>query len=585
MNTTNSTHLLSEWHEENRVTAEQGREKLISRLQSEPIRGRMRPDGMPHRARTSRFLLGNHGTGALAAALFLIVALIAVLVLQTPQNSAMAGVVQVPDGGRLEAFEPDGRLIGPCPLKHTGVKASVVGPFVRVELAQHFENTYQQKIEAVYTFPMSHRGAVDRMKMTITDSQGGERVVIGEVKERSLARYIYEQAKASGYVASLLEQERPNIFTQSIANIEPGSSVLVEISYVEVLQARGGEYAFEFPTVVGPRYIPGVPTAAGRELPDGVEFQPGVILRGPAQISVVDIQNDAAAEAPAEDWTAGAVNVAMSNSISVKPPSWANNLGMLPVIAEFKATYANESMETGYLLEGGYGVINDRWFLWELPQGVTPGSGFSPNTDQVPDASKITPMPVKPPTRAGHDISINVTLDTGGIPITSFKAPLHEIEKSEDDGVVMVALKDQKTIPNRDFVLRWRLKDDKIEESTFTHVVNTNSDNLNILATDGGYLSMVLAHLLHEWKTTRFGHGNSFSCSTPPARCAASRSRRARRSLARRSRRCALATPSTSSPSQARRQSSGPNPSPQLKPTRLKRCASSTLFRVVVAPR
>ena len=412
--------LLSEWHNENRAAAERGRAAIMNRLHNDPTTTR---HGAQHLFRT-------HGTGLLAAALFVAVVLIGVLALPSRQNLAIAQVIQVPDGGKLEAFDPDGRFVGPCPLQHTAVDANISGPFVRVNLTQDFQNNYQQKIEAVYTFPMSHRGAVDHMKMTIIDPDGGERVVIGEVKERSLARYIYEQAKASGYVASLLEQERPNIFTQSIANIEPGARILVEISYVEVLAATDGEYAFEFPTVVGPRYIPGSLTSPGRPLPEGAEFQPGVILRGPANLTVLKETNEAAAEAPLEEWSAGAVNAALANSISVKPPEWANNLGMLPVTTEFKAVYSDGSKETGYLLEGGYGVINDRWFLWQLPQGTTPGGGFSPDTDQVPDASKITPMPVKPPTRAGHDISINVVLDTGGVAITSFEAPCTRLRRA-----------------------------------------------------------------------------------------------------------------------------------------------------------
>src|SRR6185369_9480503 len=119
---------------------------------------------------------------------------------------------------------------------------------------QQYHNANPDKIEAVYTFPLSDRGGIDRMTMTI-----GDRVIVGEVKERQAARRIYEQAKAAGRVASLLEQERPNIFTQSIANIEPGASIAIEISYVEVLEQKDGQYSVMFPTTIAPRYVPGYP--------------------------------------------------------------------------------------------------------------------------------------------------------------------------------------------------------------------------------------------------------------------------------------------------------------------------------------
>ena len=473
--------LLSEWHDENRAAAEEGRAAIMRRIRESATTARPRPSAQ----RGTRYLFATHGTGLLAAALFVVVALIAVLALPARSNRASAQVIQVPDGGRLEAFDPEGHLVGPCPLKHTAVNAEISGPFVRVELAQRFENTYDTKIEAVYTFPMSHRGAVDFMKMTITDPDGGVRFVLGEVKERSLARYIYEQAKASGYVASLLEQERPNIFTQSVANIEPGASVLIEIAYIEVLEATDGEYAFEFPTVVGPRYIPGSMTSPIRDLPEGVVQRPGLVLRGPATITLIENEGT-------EGWTADAVNAALASAFASNDPAWAGKLGMPPIHAAFTATYSDGSSETGYLYSDGYGSINGRSFFWQLPEGNN-GGGFSPNTDQVPDASKITPMPVKPPTRAGHDISISVTLDTGGVAVKAFGSPLHEIEKSEDDGVMKVSLKNQKSIPNRDFVLRWRLEDDKIEESIFTHVTSADPANPLAITAEGGFLSMVLA--------------------------------------------------------------------------------------------
>lgn len=153
--------------------------------------------------------------------------------------------------GALQAVGKDGKEIGLCPLKHTDVKAQVSGFLARVNVRQEFVNNFKEKIEAVYTFPLPQNAAVDDMTMHV-----GNRTVKGKILQREHAQAVYESAKEQGYVASLLDQERPNIFTQSVANIMPGEKVTVEISYVETLKYQEGFYEFVFPMVVGPRYMP-----------------------------------------------------------------------------------------------------------------------------------------------------------------------------------------------------------------------------------------------------------------------------------------------------------------------------------------
>jgi len=156
--------------------------------------------------------------------------------------------------GSLTSVDEKGQARGACPLKHTDVKAEITGFLARVTVTQDFENPFPEKIEAVYTFPLPHQAAVDDMTMLV-----GNRTVRGKIKRREEARAIYEAARAAGQVAGLLDQERPNIFTQSVANIMPGEKVKVTISYVETLKYEEGAYEFSFPMVVGPRYIPGQP--------------------------------------------------------------------------------------------------------------------------------------------------------------------------------------------------------------------------------------------------------------------------------------------------------------------------------------
>ena len=141
-----------------------------------------------------------------------------------------------------------------CPLKHTDVKVNITGFIARATVTQTFYNPYDENIEAVYVFPLPNTAAIDAMTMKI-----GERNIIGVMKRRAQARAIYEQAIQQGQTASLLEQERPNIFTQSVGNIQPRQEIHIEISYVDVLNYDMGTYEFHFPMVVGPRYIPGYP--------------------------------------------------------------------------------------------------------------------------------------------------------------------------------------------------------------------------------------------------------------------------------------------------------------------------------------
>jgi hypothetical protein len=137
------------------------------------------------------------------------------------------------------------------PLKHTNVKASIAGYISAVNVTQQFTNPYSSKIEAVYVFPLPENAAISDFIMTI-----GDRHIRGIIREREQAEQIYAQARAQGHTASLLTQERPNIFTQKVANIEPGKQIDINITYYSTLTYSDGGYEFTFPMVVGPRFNP-----------------------------------------------------------------------------------------------------------------------------------------------------------------------------------------------------------------------------------------------------------------------------------------------------------------------------------------
>jgi len=144
------------------------------------------------------------------------------------------------------------------------VDLTVSGPTVRARVTQIFRNPTQNWVEAVYVYPLPSGGAVDTLKMVV-----GDRVIVGDIKERQQARMIYEQAARNGRKAALTEQERPNIFTNSVANIGPGETVLVQIEYQEPVQQTGNEFSLRLPMVIGPRYNPAPVVQSVDFRPDG----------------------------------------------------------------------------------------------------------------------------------------------------------------------------------------------------------------------------------------------------------------------------------------------------------------------------
>jgi Ca-activated chloride channel homolog len=131
------------------------------------------------------------------------------------------------------------------------VDLTVSGPTIRARVTQIFRNPTKDWVEATYVYPLPTGGAVDSLKMVV-----GDRVIVGDIKERQQARAIYEQARANGQKAALTEQQRPNLFTNSVANIGPGETVLVQIEYQEPVHQSGDEFSLRVPLVVGPRYTP-----------------------------------------------------------------------------------------------------------------------------------------------------------------------------------------------------------------------------------------------------------------------------------------------------------------------------------------
>jgi Ca-activated chloride channel family protein len=249
------------------------------------------------------------------------------------------------------------------PLTRTEVKTDIAGPMISTWVTQRFENPHKERIEAVYVFPLPNRAAVDDMEMHV-----GARVIRSEVKRRAEAQAAYDSAARSGRRAALVEQERPNVFTTSVANIEPGAAIEVKIHYFEVAKYDAGTYEMVFPMVVGPRYVPGTPLA-----------------------------------------------------------------------------------------------------------GAQSGTGTKVDTDRVPDASRISPAYAPPGTRTGSTIGLSVHLSPGAV-IETLDTPAHEVDVKRSSLDATISLKNKAEIPNRDFVLRWRLSAPEARPAVFAYKENAQSD-------------------------------------------------------------------------------------------------------------
>jgi Ca-activated chloride channel family protein len=144
----------------------------------------------------------------------------------------------------------------------THMRVEVTGNVARVHVEQEFSNAGEDWVDGLYVFPLSKGSAVDELLMHF-----GERTIRGEVREKEKAQAMYMQARAEGKHASIVEQERPNMFTSAVANIGPHASLTIEITYLETVPLRDGRYTLSLPLAITPRYTPGAPVDATGPMP------------------------------------------------------------------------------------------------------------------------------------------------------------------------------------------------------------------------------------------------------------------------------------------------------------------------------
>ena len=254
---------------------------------------------------------------------------------------------------------------GNLPLQAVDIGAAIHGTTALVEVTQRFQNPHDIPLEATYIFPLPDRAAVTAMRM-----EGKDHVVDAVLKERAQARRDYDDAVARGRQAAIAEEERPDVFTMRVGNIEAGEEVTARLTLAQPLAYDHGELTFRFPLVVGPRYIP-----AG----------------------------------PSLDW-----------------PEEGQGEGLL--------------------------------------DGPPVGTGTSPDTAAVPDASRITPPVLLPGFPNPVRLALTIDVDPAGLPIEMIRSSLHAIaERSRADGHTIITLQPGERL-DRDFILRLGLADTDQED-------------------------------------------------------------------------------------------------------------------------
>jgi len=268
----------------------------------------------------------------------------------------------------------DDPALDQLPLKSTSANVSISGVIADVAVTQVYKNTGKRPIEAIYVFPASTRAAVYGMKMTI-----GKRVIVAKINKREDARREYEQAKKAGQSASLLEQQRPNVFQMNVANIMPGDEISVELKYTELLVPTDKTYSFVYPAVVGPRYSNQTADTAGEA---DRWMQNPYLKQGEAALYSFDISVKLAAGMPIQKvaCTSHKANVQYDGkaNATISLDKSESNGGNRDYILNYRLD--GDKVETGLLLSKGE---NENFFLLMLqpPKRVA--------LDQVPGREYI----------------------------------------------------------------------------------------------------------------------------------------------------------------------------------------------------
>ena len=272
-----------------------------------------------------------------------------------PETENLVRLSEVNEGALLLKTVDDGIYI-PAPLIATDVQLDISGPVVRAIITQRFENPSEAWVEGKYVFPLPEDSGVDRLRMQI-----GDRFIEGEIHERQQARRIYEEARAQGQRASLMEQERPNMFTTSVANIGPGETIIVQIEYQDVARLSDGTFSVRVPLAITPRYIP-----------QGSDYL--LVSSDSDERSVTDARRITPAMMMPEGEPAGFLRLPVNITVDLKP-----GFEMGRIASRFHATMVDRSRSDRALVTLADGPIpanQDFVLTWRPADETTPSAAL-----------------------------------------------------------------------------------------------------------------------------------------------------------------------------------------------------------------
>ena len=288
------------------------------------------------------------------------------------------------------------------PQVATDVHIRVSGIVARATVRQTFRNPYDDWYEGIYVFPLPEHAAVDHLQMKI-----GERSVVGIIQERQAAKAAYEQARAGGRRAALLEQERPNIFTSSVANVGPREDIVVEIEYQQKLHYDQGRLSLRFPTAVAPRYIPGTVHAvqmAGLSSAVGRGWSPNTDVVSDAQRITPPLLDPRATAQPAHAFT-------LKVELDAGVPVAAVDSPYHPIAVNTLGASRRE-----ITLQGAHWATKDFELSWSLAPSSAPRTAFFTEQKNGQTYGLLMVVPPTTAARAGATLPREVifVIDTSG---------------------------------------------------------------------------------------------------------------------------------------------------------------------------
>lgn len=274
----------------------------------------------------------------------------------------------------IKSDNPD---VDQLPLKETSADVNIAGVIADVKVKQTYVNTGKNPIEAMYVFPASTRAAVYDMRMSV-----GDRLLIAKIEEKETAKQQYETAKNNGQSASLLEEERPNVFQMNVANIMPGDTIKVEMSYTELLIPESAVYEFVYPTVVGPRYS-NKSEASASENDKWVESPYTKEGVDPTYAFDINLRINAGMKIKAISCPTHLVKVDYENdnSATIKLKKSETDEGNRDFILQYKL--ADKAIESGVLLYKGEKETDENFFITMIQPPASPDIDMIPPRDYI----------------------------------------------------------------------------------------------------------------------------------------------------------------------------------------------------------